>query len=103
MIEWLILILLLAGAWFWLDSQRVLDIARTAARRFCAEQGLQLLDDTVASTAIRLARNTRGQVILTRTYRFEFSDTGDNRLAGSVVMFGHQVGPMHLQTYRSTE
>ncbi len=103
MTEWLFLLALAGIAWFWLDSHRVLDLARAAARQFCAAQGLQLLDDTVASTALRLERNDAGRLVIARTYRFEFSDTGDNRLAGSLVMLGRRVGPMHLQAFRSGE
>jgi hypothetical protein len=100
MTEWIVLTILLAGAWFWLDSHRVLDLARTSAKQFCEAQGLQLLDETVASSSIRLERNGQGQMIIARTYRFEFSDTGDNRLAGSIVMLGHKPGHMHLQPFR---
>lgn len=99
MTEWFFLIALFGGAWFWLESHRVLDLARAAARQFCAEQNLQLLDDTVASTAMRLQRDANGRMVIARTYRFEFSDTGDNRLSGSIVMLGHRVGPMHLQAF----
>lgn len=97
--EWWILIALLGIGWFWFESHRVLDLARAAARQFCAAQGVQLLDDTVASTAMRLERNSRGQLVIARTYRFEFSDTGDNRLIGSLVMLGREVGPMHLPPF----
>ncbi len=99
MTEWLFLIILFAGGWFWLDSHRVLDLARAAARQFCAGQNLQLLDDTVASISIRLERDARGHLVIARTYHFQFSDTGDNRLSGSIVMLGHRVGPMHLQAF----
>jgi len=101
--EWFFLIALVAGAWFWLESHRVLDLARAAARQFCAAQDLQLLDDTVASTAIKLERDDAGRLVIARTYRFEFSDTGDNRLSGSLVMLGHKVGPMHLQAFHRGE
>jgi hypothetical protein len=37
--------------------------------------------------------------VIARTYRFEFSDTGDNRLSGTIVMVGRKVGPMHLQAF----
>lgn len=97
--EWSVLVLLGVAGWFWFESHHVLDLARSAARQFCAAQGLQLLDDTVASAALRIERNARGHLILARTYRFEFSDTGDNRLAGTIQMLGRQVGPMHLQAF----
>lgn len=99
MSEWIILLMLFAGGWFWFESHHVLDVARHAARQFCAAQGLQLLDDTVASTRLRLARNSQGRLVISRTYRFEFSDTGDNRLTGTLVMLGREVGPMHLPPF----
>jgi hypothetical protein len=99
MSEWSVLILLFVAGWFWFESHHVLDLARNAARQFCAAQGLQLLDDTVASISLRFARNDRGQLVFARTYRFEFSDTGDNRLAGSLLMLGREVGPMHLPPF----
>jgi hypothetical protein len=99
MTEWFFLIALVAAAWFWLEGHRVLDLARAAARQFCAAQNLQLLDDSVASTAMRLERDDNGRLVIARTYRFEFSDTGDNRLSGTIVMVGRKVGPMHLQAF----
>ena len=52
---------------------------------------MQLLDDTVAISSLRLARNDAGRLLLQRVYDFEYSDTGDNRRNGSVVMLGHRV------------
>jgi hypothetical protein len=101
MTEWLVFIALIGIGWFWLESHRVLDLARAAARQFCAGQGLLLLDDTVASTKLRFERDEHGHLVLARTYQFEFSDTGNNRLSGSIVMLGHRVGPMHLQAFNS--
>lgn len=103
MLEWFVLVVLVAMAWLWMDSHRALDIARASAREFCLSQGLQLLDDTVASTSLKLERNSEGRLTILRTYRFEFSDTGDNRLAGSMVMLGHKPGPMHLQAFTAGE
>lgn len=101
MTEWLFIIVLLAAAWFWLESLRVREIAIVAARQFCADQGLQLLDGAVASTSIRLERDKLGRLAFARTYRFEFSDSGDNRLSGTVVMLGRQLGPMHVEAFNS--
>jgi len=57
---------------------------------------LQLLDDTVAISSLRLARNDDGRLLLRRVYDFEYSDTGDNRRHGSVVMLGHRVVVLNL-------
>jgi hypothetical protein len=37
---------------------------------------------------------------LRRTYRFEFSDDGIGRRAGSVVMLGAQLESLQLEPYR---
>lgn len=89
--EMIVVMLLVALGWFWLASLRVREAAVKAARVACESEGLLLLDDTVAIAAIRLARNADGRMRLQRTYHFEYSDTGDNRRSGSVVLLGDQV------------
>jgi hypothetical protein len=85
------ILFLAAVAWLWLDSLKVREAAVRAAREICAAEGLLLLDDTVAISGLRLRRGEDGTVRLQRSYDFEFSDTGNNRLKGSVVMLGHQL------------
>jgi hypothetical protein len=85
-------ILVLGGvAWLWLDSIKVREAAVHAARAACAVEGFQLLDDTVAIASLKPARDTDGRLGLQRAYEFEYSDTGDNRLKGSVVLIGRRV------------
>ncbi len=85
------LVLLGALGWFWLDSLRARDAAVAAARRACESEGLQLLDDTVSVAGIKPERDDAGALRLRRFYNFEYSDTGDNRRRGSVVMLGQRV------------
>jgi len=80
-----------AGAWFWLDSLRVREAAVAAARAACAAEGLLLLDDTVAIARLGVARDRDGQLRFRRAYEFEYSDTGDNRLRGGIVLAGREV------------
>jgi hypothetical protein len=88
----LILVIVLAGlTWLWLDSLKVREAAVKAARAACEADGLLLLDDTVAIRALKTSRNDQGHVRIQRTYEFEFSDTGDNRRKGSIVMLGQRV------------
>jgi hypothetical protein len=82
---------LAALAWLWLDSLKVREVAVRAAREACAAEGLMLLDYTVAIAALKLARDEEGRVRIQRAYDFEYSDTGDNRLKGGVVLLGHRV------------
>ena len=53
-------------------------------------EGLQL-DDTVSVAGIGPERDDAGALRLRRFYNFEYSDTGDNRRRGSVVMLGQRV------------
>ena len=80
-----------AAAWLWLDSIKAREVAVNAARSACAAEDLLLLDDTVAITNLKLRRDDDGQVRLQRAYAFEYSDTGNNRLAGSLVLLGHRI------------
>jgi hypothetical protein len=82
---------LAGGIWLWLDSLRARDCGIAAARSACHAEDLQLLDDTVSIASLRPARNDDGRLLLRRVYNFEYSDTGDNRRNGSVVLLGHQV------------
>lgn len=85
------IMLLGAIAWLWFDSLRAREAAVRAAREVCAADGLMFLDDTVAIASLKPVRNDAGQITLQRAYDFEYSDTGDNRIKGSVVMWGRRV------------
>jgi hypothetical protein len=89
--ELLFLCLLIGAAWLWYDSMQVRDIALRAARSACAAEGLQLLDETVAIAGVALARNDDGQMQLRRAYGFDYSDTGNNRCRGRVILLGSSV------------
>jgi transcription elongation factor GreB len=90
-------------AWLWFDSLRAREAAFDAARRACEADGVQLLDDTVALARSRLRRDAAGHIAILREYRFEFSDTGDNRLRGSVTLLGRQVQVLHVEPRGSTQ
>ena len=88
----IVLILVAAGAaWLWLDSLKAREAAVAAAREACAPESLLLLDDTVAIAGVKLARDDDGRIRLQRAYDFEYSDTGNNRRNGAVVLLGRRV------------
>ncbi len=99
----LALLMLVALGWFWLHSIRILEIAREAGRRACNKEELQFLDDTVAGTSLALARDANGRRILRRTYRFEFSETGNSRREGEVTMLGDRVESVTMEPYQILE
>ena len=89
--EFIGLLILGAVVWLWYDSLKARDAAIAATRSACASEGLLLLDDTVAISSLKPSRDGDGQLKLRRVYEFEYSDTGNNRRQGSVVMQGHAV------------
>jgi hypothetical protein len=89
-----------AGVLLWLDSLRARERAVRAGRSACERYALQFLDDTVSFARLRLARNRDGELRIARTYTFEFSDTGDNRRQGAIVMLGGEVEDLQLEPYR---
>ena len=101
MLEAFALILLLAGTAFWVDSLRAREAALVAGRAACERYDLLLLDDTVAVTRLRLARNEEGRLRVARAYGFEFSDTGNNRRRGSISLLGSRAEDISFEPYET--
>ena len=85
--------------WWWYDSMRARERALVVAGAACGRDGLQLLDETVECVTTWPARDDDGRLVLRRTYRFEFSDDGNNRRAGMVVILGTAVESVHLDPF----
>ncbi len=97
----LLFLLLLAGiGWFWSASLSALETARQAGKLACHDANVQFLDDTVASIGLALVRDRSGRRVLRRTYRFEFSETGDSRLEGQLIMIGGKIESVTMDPYR---
>jgi len=94
------IVLIAAGIFLWLDSLRARERAVKAGRAACERYDLQFLDDTVSFTRVRLGRDEEGQLRIARTYTFEFSDTGNNRRHGAIVMLGGELQDLQLEPYR---
>jgi hypothetical protein len=92
--------LVAAALWLWTDSLRARESAVVAGREACARYGVQLLDETVSFARLRLARDENGRLRLRRTYVFEFSETGNNRRQGAVVLLGARVEDMQMEPYQ---
>lgn len=96
----ILLFLLALLIWFWLDSLRALEVARNTGKQICLDANVQFLDDTVANIAMGLARDKSGRRVLRRTYRFEFSETGDTRLEGHLILLGDKVESVTMDPYQ---
>ena len=96
----LFLLVLAVLGWFWFDSLRALEVARNAGRQVCSNVNVQFLDDTVSSIGLALVRDESGRRVLRRTYRFEFSETGDSRREGCLVVLGNRIASVTMQPYQ---
>ena len=99
-ISLLFLLLLAALVWFWFDSLRALEVARKMGKRACGDANVQFLDDTVANISLALARDKSGRRVLRRSYRFEFSETGNSRLEGRVILLGDKIESVTMEPYQ---
>lgn len=100
LISLLFLLLLAALVWFWFDSLRALEVARKMGKHACGDANVQFLDDTVASISLALARDKSGRRVLRRTYRFEFSETGNTRLEGQLILLGDKIETITMEPYQ---
>ncbi len=90
------ILLIAALVWLIWDSLRAREAAIAASRAACAEEHYQFLDETVAIESVRPVRDDDGQIRLRRIYGFEYSETGDNRRRGTVVLVGAAVVMLSL-------
>ncbi|MDP2246910.1 MAG: DUF3301 domain-containing protein [Nitrosomonadales bacterium] len=93
------IILMLLGAWYWLDSITSREAAINNGRDLAQRWNLQLLDETVSCTRLRLGRNSRGQAKIMRTYEFEVSTNGSDRLECHLILLGKQLQSWHIPPY----
>jgi hypothetical protein len=84
---------------FVLDSLRSRERAVRAGREACKRYELQFLDDTVSFARLRLGRDDEGRLKLARTYTFEFTETGNTRRHGAIVMLGQDLRDIQLEPY----
>ena len=99
MLEFFTLLVLAALVWLWFDSMRARERALALGKRACERDGLLFLDETVECVGLSFARDDYGRMALRRTYGFEFSDTGNNRRSGSIVMLGGEMESLYTEPY----
>lgn len=89
--EGLLLALLAGLGAFWWDGLQKRELALLAARKVCAQSGVQFLDETVALKKMTLRRDDNQQARVYREYGFEYSSVGDDRQTGRVYMLGNRI------------
>lgn len=96
----LIIVLLISGIFYWLDSIRVKEVATAQAAKACKKVLLEFLDQTVAIKKVRLRRDAHGRLKFYREYQFEFSSTGEFRYKGVIKMLGHHLQAIDMEAYQ---
>ena len=69
-------------------------------KRACSDASVQFLDNTVANIRLALVRDKSGRRVLRRTYRFEFSETGNTRLEGRLTLLGDKIESVTMEPYQ---
>ena len=98
--EFLLLLLIAAGLWYWLDAMRTKEIAIQACRNACQNVQVELLDETVALSGVHVRRDRDGAIRLLRKYSFEFTNDAAYRYSGEISLLGKRVLQVDLDVHR---
>jgi hypothetical protein len=92
---WLLLLTIACVIWAWMDVLGARERAIRYGRELCRDAGVQLLDQTVSMTRMRIQR-VDGLPTIVRRYGFEISLDGSDRHRGHLDLRGHQLGAWSL-------
>lgn len=76
---------------YWWGSSGQKSVAVAAARSYCKERELQLLDETLVFCRFRFERDKRNRRQLCRIYQFDYCLTGEDRHSGEITLVGYSV------------
>lgn len=102
MAEWLLLAILIAGGWYWMDAVAKREIALRIGQQLAQRCQLQFLDETVACARLRLARDGNGRMQLHRTYTFDVTHHGVERMAGYLQLRGKELVAWHIPPHSTS-
>ena len=86
------------AVYFWF-AQKAKELARNAAKKYCQQSGVQLLDDTVSLKKIKLEKSRTGLFRIRREYIFEFTLNGDIRYNGELILSGSAIERIQLEPH----
>ena len=86
-----LMILFALGAAWWSTARAAAERAEEVGRNACFSAGVQWLDQTVHADGLRLRRRRDGWLGLERSFRFEYSEDGQDRHIGRIVLLGEKL------------
>ncbi len=84
------------GYRLWQSAMDAREMAMRIARETCSRAVVQLLDETVAFTGLRLARDAGGTRRILRTYTFDYTRDGFARASGFIILCGARIEAVGL-------
>lgn len=94
----LLMICAAIGLALWSAARAAAERAEQVGRDACRVAGVQWLDETVHASGLRLRRGDDGRMGFERSFRFEYSQDGNDRHVGRLVLRGQRLtgfsGPM---------
>ena len=80
-----------AGFFFFTAARAAAERATEVGHDACQAAGVQWLDQFVHAIGMRLRRKDDGWLGLERSFRFEYSEDGENRHIGRIVLLGDKL------------
>ena len=87
----LLLVAIALGYAWWSSARTAAERAEDVGRNACHAAGVQWLDQTVHADGLRLRRRRDGRLGLERSFRFEYSEDGQERHVGRLVLMGDEL------------
>ncbi len=94
---WILILSLIIWAW-WLD-RGIKQKAYLYAKKYCDTSDVQLLDDNIYLSNLKLKRNHMNKWCIQRTFKMEFTSTGEYRYEGSMEVLGSKVMNIELAPF----
>ena len=80
-----------AGFALWSAARGAAERAEQVGRDACRVAGVQWLDETVHASGLRLRRGEDGRLGFERSFRFEYSQDGNDRHVGRLILRGDRL------------
>ncbi|GAA6133484.1 DUF3301 domain-containing protein [Oceaniserpentilla sp. 4NH20-0058] len=95
-----IVVILGSIAWVWWLDRGLKQAAFNKCKAYCQQAEVQLLDDNIQITSIKIKRKPNGNLGIYRKFNFEFTYTSEKRYTGSLEMLGSNIQKIELEPYQ---